>query len=156
MDVITLAVARKYTNSVALNGVPVQHPRINPTTGTWEIFNPISNSFVNTGIRAEALDPDELVSTDESNAFSLGSDNKLFVSNDGKSELNSYIHIQNTPSALWLIQHNFNTTHKAMVVFVVDQNNEQIIGQIDIGLSTNNLLAYRFGVPLSGQAYIRI
>lgn len=56
VDIITFVLAKKYTNAVALNGVPVQHPRINLTTRHWEIFNPSINGYVDTGIIAEGKD----------------------------------------------------------------------------------------------------
>jgi len=54
MDIgAALKKAEEYANSVALNGVPVKAPLINPSTKRWEIFNPLSNSYVDSGIFAE-------------------------------------------------------------------------------------------------------
>jgi len=46
--------AKRYTDSVALYGVPINYPRINPTTKHWELFNPSILGFVDSGISAEA------------------------------------------------------------------------------------------------------
>jgi len=48
VDVTTLALAKNYTNKVALNGVPVKNPRIN-AAGNWEVFDPATNAYVDTG-----------------------------------------------------------------------------------------------------------
>ena len=58
MDIITLALAKKYTNSVALNGVPVQIPQIDPVTKNWLVFNPVTNAWIDTGISAEGRAPE--------------------------------------------------------------------------------------------------
>jgi len=52
MDLVTLNLAKTYTNSVALNGVPVRNPQINSTTGHWLVFDPVGNVYVDTGINA--------------------------------------------------------------------------------------------------------
>jgi len=90
--------------------------------------------------------------------FWLPSDN---LSNTGWKEINweessEYIHRQDAPSAQWLIQHNFSSPNRALNIFVVDEHGEQIIGQVDTQLSTNNLLVYKFGEPLKGRAYIKL
>jgi hypothetical protein len=58
MDIVTLAIAKakakKYTDSVALNGVPVNYPQI--VGGTWRVFNPVTNSYIDTGISAQGQD----------------------------------------------------------------------------------------------------
>ena len=177
MDIITLALARKYTNSVALNGVPVQHPRINPVSRTWEIFNPTANTFVDTGIVAEGVAPEiingtwwirgvdtnisaEGISSISPDTDVINIDNGMIfgVANGkvvGLDRHKTHIHSQGTPSAAWHIQHNFNESHRAITMFVVNDDGEQILGQVDVGLSTNNLLIYRFGEPLSGRAYLK-
>jgi len=53
MDAVTFALAKKYTDSVSLNGVAIRYPRINPTTKHWEVFDSASNSFIDTGVVAE-------------------------------------------------------------------------------------------------------
>ena len=57
IDVVTLALSRKYTNGVALNGVTVQTPQIDLGTRNWLVFNPGTNAYVDTGIRAEGVTP---------------------------------------------------------------------------------------------------
>ena len=66
-----------------------------------------------------------------------------------------YVHVQIEPEDRWLIQHNFDTRHRALSIFVVDGSNEQIVGQINTQLSTNNLLVYDFSEPLKGRAYVK-
>jgi len=41
--------AKRYTDSVALHGVPINYPRINSTTGHWELFDPTIPGYVDTG-----------------------------------------------------------------------------------------------------------
>ena len=54
IDLIAMALAlnksKKYTNSVALNGVPVNYPNI--VDGIWKIFDPVSNAYISTGVEA--------------------------------------------------------------------------------------------------------
>jgi len=54
MDVVTFVLSKSYTDSVALYGVPINYPRINPTTKHWELFNPSIPGFVDSGVLAEA------------------------------------------------------------------------------------------------------
>jgi len=51
MDAFILAFqkAKKYTDSVALNGVPVKGPRMNSVTKHWETFDPVANIYVDSG-----------------------------------------------------------------------------------------------------------
>jgi hypothetical protein len=60
MDLIAIGAAvqeaKEYTDSVALNGVQVKNPQINPATKRWEVFNPSSNSYTDTSIVAEGKD----------------------------------------------------------------------------------------------------
>lgn len=48
----TLSLAKKFTNSVALNGVPVKGPQIDPVTKHWKVFDPMGNAYVDTGVVA--------------------------------------------------------------------------------------------------------
>ena len=67
-----------------------------------------------------------------------------------------YLHVQLTASDTWLIQHNLNKSAKELSIFVSDTTGEQIIGFIDLTASTNNLLVYRFGEALAGEAYVKM
>ena len=68
---------------------------------------------------------------------------------------NIYTHLQAAPSDTWLIQHNFNTNHLALTLFIINDENEQVVGKVNIRLSTNNLLVYEFSEPLTGKAFIK-
>jgi len=72
------------------------------------------------------------------------------------NERRAYIHVQDTPSTLWLIQHNFNDVNRAINIFVINENGVQIVGQVDTLMSTNNLLVYNFAEPLKGYAHINL
>jgi hypothetical protein len=54
MDMITLALARKkaknYTDSVALNGVPVSYPQV--VGGKWQVYDPVAGAYSDTGVFA--------------------------------------------------------------------------------------------------------
>ena len=66
----------------------------------------------------------------------------------------TYTHTQTTPSNVWHAQHNLGGV--CVVALSVDGTGEQIVGQQDFLLSTNNLLILRFSEPLSGKAYIKL
>ena len=51
--------AKNYTNGVALNGVPVKNPQIDPVNKHWMVFNPVANAYVDTGTVAEGKDGDD-------------------------------------------------------------------------------------------------
>ena len=48
--------AKRYTDSVALYGVPVKTPQIDAATRRWLVFNPAGNNYIDTGIVAEGKD----------------------------------------------------------------------------------------------------
>jgi hypothetical protein len=56
MDGEALILAKKYADSLALNGVPVKYPQIDPVTKHWMIFDPVSNAYTDTGSSAEGKD----------------------------------------------------------------------------------------------------
>ena len=74
----------------------------------------------------------------------------------GAAKVNAYTHVQAMPAAVWLIQHNFNESNRAFSIMAKDTSGEQIVGQVDLAACTNNLLAYRFGEPLAGEADIKL
>ena len=175
MDIITLGLAKRHTNSVALNGVTVQHPRINPTTKHWEIFNPGINGYVDTGIRAEGVtpeigtngnwwlgpvdtgvmaelpSPDTLISNDVNNALVLGSDDRLFVPVGGQVQSECHTHIQNTASDTWTITHNLDRRYVS--VQIIDSSGKTVWANIEY---TNiNTVTLGFTVPIVGVAIIR-
>jgi hypothetical protein len=55
-NMVILAMAKSFTkeyaDSVALNGVPVNAPKIDPLTNHWLVFDPLANEYVDTGIMA--------------------------------------------------------------------------------------------------------
>ena len=73
----------------------------------------------------------------------------------GTADIKEYVHEQNTPREQWMIEHNFGVSNRALNVFIVDEEGDQIIGQVDVGLSTDDLLVYSFSIALSGKAYVR-
>lgn len=60
MDLITLALAIKkaknYTDAAALVGVPVNYPEVDAVTGTWKVFDPVTDAYIDTGIVAHGTD----------------------------------------------------------------------------------------------------
>ncbi|MDR1246135.1 MAG: hypothetical protein LBK57_03805 [Clostridiales Family XIII bacterium] len=60
MDLIALALAIKkaknYTDAAALVGVPVNYPEVDAVTGTWRVFDPVANAYIDTGIKAHGTD----------------------------------------------------------------------------------------------------
>jgi hypothetical protein len=57
MDIFSILLAykkaKKYTDSVALNDVPVKTPQIDLTSKNWLLFDPISNAYIDTGTKAK-------------------------------------------------------------------------------------------------------
>ena len=58
MDFVLKAIIENYVNSVALNGVPVNYPQIDPITGHWRVFDPVANAWNDTGQSAEGKTPE--------------------------------------------------------------------------------------------------
>jgi len=86
MDTKVLVIAKNYTDSVALNGVPIKTPQIDPTTKNWLVFNPSTNSYVDTGILAQGTNGVTPTIGGNGNWFIGGTDtNVLAIGQDGKS-----------------------------------------------------------------------
>lgn len=54
---VTLALSKKYTDSVALSGVAVQYPKIDGATQHWLVFDSITGAYVDSGITARGQSP---------------------------------------------------------------------------------------------------
>jgi hypothetical protein len=65
----------------------------------------------------------------------------------------TYTHVQSASAATWNIQHNLGK--KFVEVILIDDNDEEIVGEEDWGNSTANLLVVNFSEPVSGSAYVR-
>jgi hypothetical protein len=65
-----------------------------------------------------------------------------------------YQHTQETPSAVWEIEHNLGFLYVSVLIF--DSDNDEAIGTVDWPASTKNKLVVNFGIPLSGRAYVRL
>ncbi len=50
--------SKAYTDGVALQGVPIQYPKI--VNGTWQNFDPISGQYIDTGVYATGADGREI------------------------------------------------------------------------------------------------
>jgi hypothetical protein len=148
---------KKYVDSVALNGVAVNYPQV--VNGTWQVFDPSANAYIDTGINAQGNDGEQ----GEVPQFRI-SGRMLQYKFDTQipsdwtdlyefSAALTYTHNQNTPAAVWNIQHNLGGL--PVTILAVDTSGDQIIGQMDIQASTINLLVYRFSEPLAGKAYIK-
>lgn len=62
-------------------------------------------------------------------------------------------HIQDMPAATWNIQHNLGK--KYVDILILDDNDEEIVGEEDWAVSTVNLLVIQFSEALSGKAYVK-
>ena len=56
-EIVTLAAAKAYTDSVALNGVAISYPTVNPATQTWRFFDPTIPCYVETPYMAVGQTP---------------------------------------------------------------------------------------------------
>ena len=48
--------AKQYTDSVALNGVPVNYPQVDPATKRWRVYDPVAGAYIDIGGTAEGKD----------------------------------------------------------------------------------------------------
>jgi len=178
---------KAYVNGVALNGVPVNTPQIDGTTKHWLVFNPVGNTWTDTGIVARGVSPKIDVATghwfiwDETagdfvdsgipatgpqgEVIQLQMNGRVVQYKFATQTPNvwtdlyefptgvNYVHTQTLPADVWMCQHNLGGT--PVTILAVDDTGEQIVGQIDTAMSTNNLLVYRFSEPISGKAYIK-
>jgi len=85
--------------------------------------------------------------------FQLQSDNLNDWTEIGGS-INTYEHTQTIPSDTWQIQHNL--AGRPVTILALNDGGDEIVGQRDMQLSTNNLLIYRFSEPLAGIAYLKL
>lgn len=60
-----------------------------------------------------------------------------------------HIHIQYTPTNIWVINHDLD---KYVSVSIVDSDNNLVIG--DVQYNNRNTITVTFQVPFSGKAYI--
>jgi hypothetical protein len=174
--------AKTYAESLALNGVPIQYPTVNPTTLTWRFFDPTIPGYVDTSYTAIGttphIDPTSknwFIGTTDTGINAQGIegetpmfrvDNKIFQYRFPTKTPTvwtdlyeipialTYVHTQSTPSNTWYIQHNLGG--QPITIFAVDDTGEEIVGQIDTSLSTLNLSVYRFSQPLTGKAYVKL
>lgn len=151
---LALRRAINYTNSVALSGVPVNYPKV--VNGTWQIFDPVANAYIDTGVAATGETGDTpqfqvvgrmLQYRFETQPPTVWTDLYEFPFAP------SYTHVQATPADVWNIQHNLGG--RPVTILAVDTTGEQIVGQLDAQASTDNLTVLRFSEPLTGTAYIK-
>ncbi len=150
---LALKRAGNYTDGVALNGVPVNYPKV--VDGTWQVFDPVANAYIDTGIEAQGEQGEAPDFRVDGHKLQIKYPNDpdwvdLYVFPVAPS----YTHTQTTPAAVWQIQHGLG--FQPVTALTVDDTGEQIIGWIDATASTLNLLVIRFSEPLAGKAYIKI
>ena len=185
---LALRRAKDYVNGVALNGVPIRYPDIDPTTHRWMLFNPITNAYEDSGFVARGVSPAINIPTgtwlvwDDAAAVYVDSGVPVTGPKGEVAQFQTvgrmvqyrfatqaptewtdlyefpvrptFTHNQTTASDVWNIQHNLGS--RAVNMFVVDTDGDQIIGQQDAQASTINLLVLRFSEPLTGTAYLNL
>ena len=168
--------AKKYAESLALNGVAIMYPTINPSTQTWQFWDSISSTYIDTGHTAVGytpeigsngnwwvngvdtghsaqgtINPSDLISTDANNPLILGTDSKFFVDITDVDITSSYVHEQNVASATWVVPHNLDQQH--VNVQIVDNAGNTILADVDY---TNlNVVTLKFSTPLTGKVIVR-
>jgi hypothetical protein len=60
-------------------------------------------------------------------------------------------HLQNTPAAVWQVQHNLN--QKPVAIWTFDSAGEQIFGEPDYAGATLQYIEIHFCVAVSGMAF---
>jgi len=183
MDIVTLAAALQqamlYTDSVALHGVPIMFPTVNPTTQTWRFFDPTIPGYIETPYTAIGQTP--AIGTN-GNWWIGGADTDVPVNVQGENpqfqvvgrwlqyrfatqtpttwtnlyelpQALTYTHTQTTASDVWNIQHNLGTLH--LKAIFLDVNGKEFKGVFyDYANSTVNMLRVLVGDPIAGMAII--
>ena len=49
--------SKKYTNNVALEGVPINYPIIDPVTNHWMLWNVSAGAYIDSGVIATSFPP---------------------------------------------------------------------------------------------------
>ena len=60
------------------------------------------------------------------------------------------------PSDTWSIQHNLKTKWNELTISILDQDGNKTEGDIDLDLTTTNLIVIHFREPIKGSIYIKI
>jgi len=99
---------------------------------------------------------DKLLGTDsvtgQTKNFSLSSFNTLVsgtINVPGQDEVDSYVHEQNSPSAVWTINHNLN---KYPSIVLVDTEDDVIYGEVNY--ESNNTIIITLSAAISGKAFL--
>lgn len=116
-------------------------------------------SYANTGKRLKNYQCGDVSVTknaDGSITFSAnGGQSTATLTVDNLINGTSYVEEITTPSNTWSIQHNLNRPWNELTINIIDSYRNTTNGDIDINLSTNNLLVMKFNEPISGKIYIK-
>jgi hypothetical protein len=148
---------KKYVAAVALNGVSVNYPRIDPDTRNWLLFDPVTAAYTDSGVPAIGPrgETPQFRMNDRTLQYRFATQTPTEWTDLYEFPLSaSYTHTQAVPAATWNAQHNLGSL--ALSVLTVDASGEQIVGQTDAPASTSNLLVIRFSEPIAGKAYIKV
>ena len=99
---------------------------------------------------------DKLLGTDSATGqtknFALSSFTTLVsgtINVPGEDEVDSYVHTQNSPSAVWTINHNLS---KYPSVVLVDTEDDVIYGEVNY--ESNNTIIITLSAAISGKAFL--
>jgi DNA relaxase NicK len=99
---------------------------------------------------------DKLLGTDsvtgQTKNFTLSSFSTLVSSTinvPGEDEVDSYVHEQNSPSAVWTINHNLS---KYPSIVLVDSEDDVIYGEVNY--DSNNTIIITLSAAISGKAFL--
>jgi len=108
------------------------------------------------GIDSTPSVDDKLIGTDsetgQTKNYSMGTVRTIVTSTinvPGQDEINSYIHEQNSPSAVWTINHNLT---KYPAVVLVDNDDDVIYGEVNY--ESNNTIVITLSAAISGKAFL--
>lgn len=109
--------------------------------------------------------PSECVGNDFSvsivNDYPVGTSSTEFlfvrtISSSSTSGSSSYYTTQiKTASKIWNIQHNLNTAWWKLQINIIDNDGNVVYGDVDLSLTTNNLLVLNFEREVQGKIYIK-
>jgi len=161
MDVVTLTLAKNYTNSVALGDGAIQgppgppgSPGNNGTDGLTPKIGANGNWWIgtsDTGIPAKGRDGETPEFRMNGNTLQYRFPNITpTVWTDLYSLPDTYKHVQNTASAVWIIPHNLN--FQFVGVRVNDFEGNILIP--DIEYTSANVVTLTFFMPVQGTATI--
>lgn len=108
------------------------------------------------GLDSTVTGDDKVLGTDavtgQTKNFSISSFSSLVsgtINVPGEDEVDSYVHEQNSPSAVWTVNHNLS---KYPSIVLVDSEDNVIYGEVNY--ESNNTIIITLSAAISGKAFL--